>query len=508
MLYKCINKCQHNGTYFSKDDVGYFTVAPPTNKFAELPAAEADLLRKKIAPLPSWKDEQDDWHTGKLQTEALQASDVTSDTVAFNLNYVVTGEEPAGSMFWDAGNKTVSFVLEDGVVGQGFEEAFIPAQNDTGVTLVDGMVATYAGSIGNSGNIRAELTVASASEHPMMTLGIITADIANGGRGKVTTRGKVRGIQTDGDNYGESWIDGDILFKSGTIAGGLTKVMPNAPVPAIPLAVVIASHATNGTLLVRPTVPQSLENLSDVNGTALTVDGQFPIWNNTTKYFDFTANINDYLKGFNLTTQYRMMTVGVDGVATESSSIITNIDGWLGVAAELPISDEMLTVTGKANISDDIHAGGIVEQSGVFGEIHVHDASAVESITTGSTYTKLTSFTDNGFSSNTTPDSSNDIITVTKTGIYRVSFAVSFTGASNNIVWKMAAFLDGVEQENCHLERKVSTGADIGSASFDGIIDITSADLDIDVRAAHDHGLDQDLTIKYANFNIEYLGET
>lgn len=39
----------------------------------------------------------------------------------------------------------------------------------------------------------------------------------------------------------------------------------------------------------------NLENLSDVNGTALTADGQFPSWHQSAGYFDFDKNINDYI---------------------------------------------------------------------------------------------------------------------------------------------------------------------------------------------------------------------
>lgn len=214
--------------------------------------------------------------------------------ISFDIDHVPEGET-AGTSYWDAENDTMSTTLLNGVVGQWFEEDFIPVQNDTGDTVVDGMVATYGGGIGNSGNIRMALTVAAADENPILTLGVVTQDIVNGGTGKVTTRGKVRGIQTDGANYSETWLEGQILYKSPTVAGGLTNVEPQAPIPAIPLAVVVSPHATNGTLLVRPTFPQSLKELTDVNGTPVDTNGQILVWNNDDEVFDFDFNINDYL---------------------------------------------------------------------------------------------------------------------------------------------------------------------------------------------------------------------
>lgn len=220
-------------------------------------------------------------------TDILSLSAIQMNLTPTNATYA------EGKMVWNPDDETIDVGLQGGVVGQMFEEAFITGQNDTGGTLENGTVATYAGSIGASGHIRVANTAASGAEVPILTVGIVTQDIVNGSRGKITTRGKVRGIQTDGVNYGETWSEGEILYKSSTVAGGLTNVEPNAPIPAISLAVVISAHPTNGTLLVRPTFPQAFTSLTDVNGTALTTTGQIPVWNETEKYFDFDYNLND-----------------------------------------------------------------------------------------------------------------------------------------------------------------------------------------------------------------------
>ena len=219
-------------------------------------------------------------------------TDFELNSLQFDLD--PTGSPALGRVAYNPENRTWDFGLLDGVVGQLFYENFIGGQNDTGLAILDGKVATYAGGIGNSGNIRVELTVANAAENPIMTLGIFTHNVANGGIAAIATGGKVRGIQTDGVNYGEVWTEDQILYKSSTIQGGLTNVPPNAPIPAIPLAVVVAAHATNGTLEVRPTFPQAYTMLTDVNGTPATTTGQFGVWDQVNKYFDLTYNILDY----------------------------------------------------------------------------------------------------------------------------------------------------------------------------------------------------------------------
>ena len=62
----------------------------------------------------------------------------------------------------------------------------------------------------------------------------------------------------------ETWVAGDLLFSSPTVAGGLTKVMPSAPNLIIPIAIVIVA-GNNGTLFVRPTLTNSLAELLDIS---------------------------------------------------------------------------------------------------------------------------------------------------------------------------------------------------------------------------------------------------
>jgi hypothetical protein len=152
--------------------------------------------------------------------------------------------------------------------------------------------------------------------------------------------------------------------------------------------------------------------------------------------------------------------------------------------------------------------GGRLRQAGCFAGIHVHDASTAQTIATGASYTKSTAFTDNDPAANATSDAANDKITLTKTGYYRVWGSISFTTNTNNVVVKAAAFLNGVEQDSIHCERKIGTGADIGSMSFVGTIDATTAPWDLDMRLAHDYGSDITVTVKYANLSVEYIGET
>ena len=143
-----------------------------------------------------------------------------------------------------------------------------------------------------------------------------------------------------------------------------------------------------------------------------------------------------------------------------------------------------------------------------YGGIHVHDNSDDQAIDSGSTYTKITAFADNEPSENVTSDAANDKITFTNPGVYRVEGSFSFSSGTSNVIYFGAPFLDGVEQDSIHFNRKVSVAGDVGNAGFTGILDITTTPVDLDFRVRHDNAGSVNITITYANFNVSYLGQT
>lgn len=163
---------------------------------------------------------------------------------------------------------------------------------------------------------------------------------------------------------------------------------------------------------------------------------------------------------------------------------------------------------GPAFLGGALGVAGVLTHAGTFAGIHVHDASTAQTIATGTAYAKITAFTDNDPSNDCTADAANDKITITRAGIYKVGGSASFYSDTNNVTWKATAFLDGVEQDNVHWERKIGTGADLGNAAFSGFIDVTSVPVDLDLRMRHDQAGDVALTITYSNLNASFEGNT
>ena len=161
----------------------------------------------------------------------------------------VNGREGVGELTWNGTENTVDIGLNGATLQVG-QEQLIRVRNNTGSTIVNGKAIMATGTIGNNGRItiaNANLTNANAK----YILGVCTEDVAAGADGFVTAFGKVRGIQTNGGQYGETWVDGDVIYVKDSGNGALTKVVPLDTQVKLPIAIVVSAHATNGTLFIR-----------------------------------------------------------------------------------------------------------------------------------------------------------------------------------------------------------------------------------------------------------------
>ena len=247
---------------------------------------------------------------------------------------------------------------------------------------------------------------------------------------------------------------------------------------------------------------------STTNGVGLSVVGFQSGYNNTSGQYN---TFMGYRASFSNKTGSSNVTIGYNAkyYSTNMSNelVIDNQQRGTTIADSLLYrTSSLLYGTFDATPANQtLTANAKLYYIGTFAEIHVHDASAAQTIPTGTTYTKLTCYTDNGESSNCTPDAANDKITITKTGRYRVT-ANSSTTVSAAATFRFAAFLGGVEQDDIHSMRKFPNN-DISGGIAQGFINVTSVPVDLDMRCSHDQGGNVDVTIVYSNLNVEYIGE-
>lgn len=209
---------------------------------------------------------------------------VTFDTTPETVPTATTG-----TLYWntDDNAKTLNLVMEDtgGVVQQIGEETYYRVKADS--TISDGQVVMFTGTLGASGGLKAAPATGLTATQNELIMGVATQNIATNNWGYVTWFGEIRGVNTTGSLYGETWADGDILYYNPAIAGGLTKNVPTAPNPKVIVAAVVHA-ATNGILFVRPTFGSALgatdsnvQITSLANGDVLQYVSANSRWENT-----------------------------------------------------------------------------------------------------------------------------------------------------------------------------------------------------------------------------------
>jgi hypothetical protein len=169
------------------------------------------------------------------------STEPTVDSIQFNTSAGVSVAE--GQMAWNANDFTLDIGLFGGSVLQVGQELPFPMRNETGSTITNGQAVFISAAQGD----RAVISLAQANMvTSTLTIGVATQDISDNGVGLVTTYGYVRGIDTS------AWTEGDELWLSATVAGGLTNVRPIAPDHIVHMGIVIRVHATVGFIFVNP----------------------------------------------------------------------------------------------------------------------------------------------------------------------------------------------------------------------------------------------------------------
>jgi len=170
-----------------------------------------------------------------------------------------TGPQTAlvpGQIAWNEDEDCLDIRHTDGTTLQTGLEQHLRVHNHNAETMVNGTVVMFAG-VENTNSIAMPIIgkyVADANASPLFLIGVLTSDIVSGGIGRATTFGYVRNLNTTGADVGETWVQGNLLWGHPTMPGKMTNVRPSAPYVSTSIAAVARVSATDGQLLVRPTI--------------------------------------------------------------------------------------------------------------------------------------------------------------------------------------------------------------------------------------------------------------
>jgi hypothetical protein len=219
----------------------------PTDISAPLTAAEAVVVKKTLDV---------DGATTMGSTLDVDGRTATS-YVQLDTAFVPNGE-PAGALYWDPDGAVAAVRGIDGISLDLNEKEIWFVKNQTGAPIGAGVAVYAAGTLGSSGQVLIAKMIADGTINAKFFLGITQATIDNGGDGYVVRNGKIRGLNTS------VWNDGDVLYVDENTAGALSDTEPQAPNLKLPVAFVINSSSTAGTIAVRQTTGTYLAESHDV----------------------------------------------------------------------------------------------------------------------------------------------------------------------------------------------------------------------------------------------------
>jgi hypothetical protein len=226
----------------------------------------------------------------------------------------------------------------------------------------------------------------------------------------------------------------------------------------------------------------------------------FFIWNYENSYMGFATNGNERAR------------IHADGDISIVGDLVVNAALGTNPAASLDVNGDTRMGDSSTNYVEVESDGDVVFVGGAglaFAEIYVKDSVATISLDADNADVLVTQFTTNGQSNNCTADAANDKITITVTGKYLVTASVVASidvGAATTL--EISAYLNGAEQTNVHACRDLASAAGNGSISLCGVIDVTTASWDLDLRANVTDTNARDITFRDLNLTVTQIGGT
>ena len=216
----------------------------------------------------------------------------STDTAFGNVGALDFDTTPAGTgttarLVWNDTDGTLDLGTKGGNVtlhvGQ---QNLTRVVNKTGAQLTKAAYKIVRAGGAQGQRLSALLAQGNSEANSTDILGLVAETIDNNQEGFIVQLGLVDGINTTGSLQSETWADGDVLYLSPTIAGGLTKVKPVAPNHLVIAGYVVYAHANNGKIFVHHASSWELDELHSVlissptNGQSLVYESATGLWKN------------------------------------------------------------------------------------------------------------------------------------------------------------------------------------------------------------------------------------
>jgi hypothetical protein len=292
-----------------------------------------------------------------------------------------------GTMSWNDADGTVDLKLKGGnVTLQVGQEQVTRIVNKTGANLLEANYQAVRVSGAQGNRLKVDLAQANLDANSAETLGLVTETINNNQEGFITTSGLVRNIDTTGTLQGETWADGDILYLSGTTAGRITNVKPQAPTHTVIMGYVVRAHQTQGQIYVKVDNGYELDELHNVkiigalNKDVLVYNSTTKLWENRiifktqgyVPFYDDTLLLNNsplYTNGNNVAigslTLTEKLVVGGNVLANQFKKVgglsteFLKADGSSDATAYQPLSADLTAIDNLALTTGLLRKNGL-----------------------------------------------------------------------------------------------------------------------------------------------------
>jgi hypothetical protein len=223
-------------------------------------------------------------------------------------------------------------------------------RNQTGTEIPAGSAVYIVGGAGASDHVNVVLALADNDEHSSKTFGITSVAIPNNSIGPVTLEGLIEGIDTD------LWNNGDTLWLSPTVPGGIQNTIPPTPAHAVFLGYAVRIQQNNGSIFVKIQNGPELSELHDVLITNVQ-NNQTITWDTTNSYWKNT-NIANSVTGAN-STFISTSTDVTTGAVTVTSSL--SATGTPDATTFLRGDNQWVTVAGTTYDYSSAQSGNDVD---------------------------------------------------------------------------------------------------------------------------------------------------
>jgi len=236
--------------------------------------------------------------------------------------------------------------------------------NNTGVNLLASNYQAVKVATAQGQRLAVDFAQANNDNNSADTIGIVRQNINNNQEGEIVILGQITEVNTTGSLQGETWVDGDVLYLSPTVAGRITNIKPTgATGHIVVMGYIEYAHANHGKIYVKVMNGWEVEELHNVSDTSYTTpidadsllikDSTAALWKRLT-WANLKANLFtlvNVLIGNASATNQRRLRIGQDTATIDIGSLVgSGASGAIYINQTTPSGSNYILADDTSNV--------------------------------------------------------------------------------------------------------------------------------------------------------------